>query len=118
MTDETDGNDCLEQLDRLLSRERAMLLSGDLQELGELLRKKKELIDRVVADDRAEKLADLHGKALRNQALLDSTLRGIRNVATRFANLRRIRKSLETYDEFGHKLSLPTVSDSRMEKRA
>jgi hypothetical protein len=118
MTDACDGNDCLDRLDRLLDRERSVLLSGNLQELGEVLRQKKDLIDLVMSVDGGEKLADLHGKALRNQALLDSTLRGIRNVATRFANLRRIRKSLETYDEFGHKLSLPAVSDNRMEKRA
>jgi len=118
MTDIT--QDPLSELDALLDRERSALIDGDLQQLGELLEKKEALLEQIAGMEgpAAKGLESLQGKAIRNQALLDSALQGIRTVANRFATLRRIRKSLETYDEFGQKSSLPAINEGKVEKRA
>lgn len=113
-------SDLFASLDDLLDRERAALVAGDLKHLAELLTEKELLLERIadVGEPGRARLETLQGKAIRNQALLDSALRGIRNVANRFATLRRIRKTLETYDEFGQKSVLPAVPDSKVERRA
>ena len=120
MTDPIDTSTLFETLDDLLDRERLALIEGDLQKISELLAQKESLLEQIASSDSPaqKELAALQGKAIRNQALLDSALQGIRTVANRFATLRRIRKTLETYDEFGHKTSLPAGSDNKVEKRA
>ncbi|WP_136635972.1 hypothetical protein [Pseudooceanicola onchidii] len=109
-----------ESLDALLERERSALINGDLASIGDLLAEKEALMERLALEGGSEKqaLERLQGKAVRNQALLDSALRGIRTVATRFATLRRIRKTLETYDEHGHKSALPAITENKVERRA
>ncbi|WP_407493727.1 flagellar protein FlgN [Pseudooceanicola sp. MF1-13] len=120
MTDTQGSQDPFAELDTLLDRERSALVEGDLQQLSMLLERKEQLLEEIAkTEGPANKgLEALQGKAIRNQALLDSALQGIRSVANRFATLRRIRKSLETYDEFGHKSSLPALSENKVEKRA
>lgn len=120
MTEATSDTDLYDTLDRLLDRERAALMSGDLPVLAGLLAEKEELLARIADGDQpeSERLETLQGKAMRNQVLLDSALRGIRNVANRFATLRRIRRTLETYDEFGRKTVLPATPDPKVERRA
>lgn len=120
MTHDIRQNGLFEALDDLLERERLALLSGDLSAISDLIDEKESLLDQIATLDAAGKdgLEGLQGKAIRNQALLDSALRGIRNVATRFAALRKVRKSLETYDEKGRKTSLAALPDNKVEKRA
>lgn len=120
MTSQTPETDLFGALDSLLERERAALIQGHLTDLPELLSEKETLLDQIAGLEGAERhrIESLQGKALRNQSLLDSALLGIRNVASRFATLRRIRKTLETYDEFGQKTALPTAPESKVEKRA
>jgi hypothetical protein len=60
----------------------------------------------------------LQAKLERNQVLFDQALAGIRNVASRLSALRRLRKTLETYDEHGRKSALVTSEDNKLEKRA
>lgn len=118
MTPET--RNLFDSLDDLLEKERAALLLGDLEKITVLLSEKEVLFDRLtlIDDATADDLTQLQGKAMRNQALLDNAQMGIRAVATRMANLRRLRRSLETYDETGRKTTITTRMDNQVEKRA
>ena len=120
MTEKRPESSLYDSLDALLDRERVALLAGDLASLEALATDKEMLFERLAdgGGQERQQIETLRGKALRNQALLDSALRGIRAVANRFATLRRIRRSLETYDESGQKTVLPSVVDSKVERRA
>ncbi len=119
MTDTT-AQDLIDKLDKLLETERAALLAGDLETIGRLLEQKEQLIDHLnmIAPQNQRALAGLHDKVTRNQALLDGALQGIRKVAARMAAIRRIRRSLETYDESGQRQTIEGEVLHRVEKRA
>ncbi len=119
MTTET-AQDIINRLDELLELERAALLKGNLEEIPILLGEKESLIDALNAQapEQQNNLQDLQVKVERNQALLDSALQGIRKVAARMAAFRRIRRSLETYDESGRKHTIQGEVEHRVEKRA
>ena len=110
----------IDALDLLLERERDALLSGDLERLVGYLGEKETLIDTLndCPDAGGEGLQSLQSKALRNQALFDSALQGIRSVATRMTALHHIRRSLETYDENGRRTTIESFAERKMEKRA
>ena len=110
----------IDQLDILLEKERETLVNGELDSLPQLLEEKEGLIDALNAIDGLDalQLQPLRGKVLRNQALLDGALRGIRSVANRFSTLRKIRRTLETYDDQGRKNALVRARDNKLEKRA
>lgn len=112
--------DLIDSLDVLLEREREALMAGRLEALTDLLDQKERLIDRLNGLEGldAVDLQPLRGKAQRNQALLDGALRGIRTVANRFSTLRKIRRTLETYDSQGRKSALVRQHDNKLEKRA
>ena len=119
MTDNT-AQDMMDALDDLLDQERRALIGGNLDKIARLLARKEDLIDGLNEIDGLSQveLGDLHGKVTRNQALLNSAMEGIRAVATRMANLRRVRKSLDTYDQAGNKHCIVTAATSTVEKRA
>ncbi|WP_300011701.1 flagellar export chaperone FlgN [uncultured Roseobacter sp.] len=119
MTDEH-FEDVIDALDDVLEAERAALLIGDLDEIGRLLERKESLIDQLAALEEADRapLEALNAKVMRNQALLDNALEGIRTVARRLAALRRVRSSLETYDEKGERRTIDVTPDGAVEKRA
>ncbi|WP_371224985.1 flagellar protein FlgN [Roseovarius sp. 2305UL8-3] len=119
MTDTT-PQELIDDLDSLLDQERLALLSGDLEQVAQIALQKESLIDALnaVAPTSQEQLKDLQAKVARNQVLLDGALQGIRKVATRLAALRRIRRSLETYDAQGQKHTIQGEVEHRMEKRA
>lgn len=119
MTDETHQN-LIDALDNLLDRERNALLNGKLDDIGKLISAKEDLIDRINAlqPDERPALDTVHRKVTRNQALLNSALDGIRAVANRMADLRRVRAGLETYDRRGNKQTFGTQTSSNVEKRA
>lgn len=119
MTHET-AQAIINRLDTLLEQERSALLAGDLEKITELLGEKEGLIDGLNAlEPEAEQgLQDLQAKVIRNQALLDGALQGIRKVAARMAAFRKIRRSLETYDESGRKRTIQGEVERRVEKRA
>ncbi|MCV3269901.1 flagellar protein FlgN [Roseobacter sinensis] len=119
MTNE-EFEDVVDALDDLLEAERAALLAGDLDEVGRLLERKEGLIERFATLDDADRdaLAGLQTKLKRNQALLDQALEGIRSVSRRLAALRRVRSSLETYDDKGERRSIDIALDGSVEKRA
>ena len=119
MTDDT-MQTLIDRLDSVLEDERHALLSGDLDTIGDLLSHKERLIDALnaAAPETHPDLGPLQDKVARNQALLDGALQGIRKVAARMAAFRKIRRTLETYDESGRKMILRTDIDHKVEKRA
>jgi len=119
MTNET-SEQVLNQMDHLLDQERAALLAGDLEVIGALMARKEAMIGTLHAlGPEAERgIRSLQGKVMRNQALLDGALQGIRTVANRLGTLRRIRRSLDTYDSSGRKSSISDVIDHQLERRA
>ena len=110
----------INQLDALLDDERRALLEGNLEAIATLLDRKETLIDALNAQEPGAKtdLESLQGKVNRNQALLDGALQGIRKVAGRMSAFRKIRHTLETYDESGRKKAIQGEVDHQIEKRA
>ncbi|WP_111734725.1 hypothetical protein [Roseovarius amoyensis] len=109
----------LPALDDLLERERAALLSGRFDHLAPLLDEKARLIDRLNAsgvDERAT-LDGLRHKAIRNQALFDGALQGVRRASDRITGLRQLHHAFETYDETGRRRLIGGETSGRMEKR-
>ncbi|MFS4581708.1 flagellar biosynthesis protein FlgN [Phaeobacter sp. C3_T13_0] len=119
MTDQT-PQQLIDELDSLLDVERAALVSGDLQKLEPLLAQKEMIITKLnmTADLERETLEHVQGKVSRNQILLDSAMEGIRAVAARMAELRRVRKGLDVYDQAGRKTRFATSGTPSLEKRA
>ena len=114
-----DAQALVDELDTLLEKERTALLSGDIDAIGRLLQRKESLIDGLNAlDAEAAPLGGLQGKVARNQALLDGALQGIRRASARMAALRRVRRSLETYDASGQKQTIEGEVVHKVEKRA
>ncbi len=110
----------IDRLDDLLDLERAALLHGDLDKIPVLLDKKETLIDALntLGPEDRHNLKDIQAKVERNQVLLDGALQGIRKVAARMAAFRKIRRSLETYDETGRKQTIQGEVVYKVEKRA
>lgn len=111
----------LADLDELLDQERTSLLVGDLDAIHDMHDHKSSLIETLGtfdAADAADNLRALNHKVERNQALLDSALAGIRSVARRLAMVRRVRQSLEYYDEHGGKTTVDIDIAHKVEKRA
>lgn len=108
-----------EALDTLLEDERTALIEGNLDTLPQLVQRKEVLFEQLAGlnDTPESALSGLREKTMRNQALLDAALSGIRSVADRMQKLGRIRNSLETYDENGQRLSVSTRRNT-VEKRA
>lgn len=117
---EDDPQDLIDALDDLLDDERAALLAGDIDRISRLAHRKEILIDTLNALQAPpqEGMAALQGKVARNQTLLNSALAGIRAVSDRMAALRRVRQSLDTYDQNGRRCSLDTQQPPKVEKRA
>ena len=108
------------ELDALLEEERTALFEGELEKLVSLIERKKELIEALNTFGLTgnDELLTLQGKAARNQALLDSALKGIKSVSNRLATLQKVRKSLQTYDASGQKKTIESTQTGKFEKRA
>ena len=107
------------RLDALVDEEREVLMAGDLQRLAPLLAEKQALIDQLNATDAAAAGLDaLKAKVARNQAMLDGAMQGIRAVTARMSALRKIRQSLETYDETGRRRTIRGDGQHSVERRA
>ena len=119
MSDATPEN-LIKRLDQILEQEKLALLGGDLDEIARSAKAKGALIDELnkIAPSNQLALKDLQNKVARNQALLDGALQGIRKVAVRLAALRKIRRSLDTYDCTGQKQTIQGEIAHKMEKRA
>lgn len=109
----------MNELDALLDEERDALLAGNLDAMSALVERKENLISTLNAHQQPQAdLVHLQGKVSRNQTLLDGTLEGIRAVTGRLAAFRKIRRTLETYDQTGQKTTISDASESKVEKRA
>ena len=113
-------NELFGALADLLDEEREALLTGDLERVGRMFESKETLIEELsrIEEFEAEALTGLQSKMRRNQDLLDSALEGIRAVAGRLAEMRRVRTTLDTYDSKGSKKSIEIAKDGTVEKRA
>lgn len=110
----------MQEIDTLLEQERTALIEGRLDDLVALIARKEELA-RALADaplGGSDALERLQGKAARNQAMLDSALRGIKSVSTRLSTIRKVRENLESYDQKGRRVTIDTQWTSSLEKRA
>lgn len=114
------AQDLIDELDDILEQEREALVLGKLEKLQDLLQRKDALISDLNTLDEAEasNLEIINEKVSRNQLLLDSAMQGIRSVAARMQELRRVRKGLDVYDKAGRKNSYATSSSLKLEKRA
>ena len=114
------ADELISELDALLDRERRALTGGDLESLSDLFMRKEAIIGRLGALSLADpgQLDPLRDKMIRNRVLLDSALEGIRAVAGRMAELRRVRRGLDTYDRSGQRSSADTALRPNVERRA
>lgn len=112
--------DLIDELDAILEQERRALVKGEIQRLEAFLERKEELIGQLntLEHKTPEILGDLQDRLARNQALLGSAMQGIKAVANRMAELRRVRKGLEVYDRAGKKARFSTTGSLKLEKRA
>lgn len=113
-----DNKATLKALRALLDEERRHLLAGELTKLPDLLERKQTLVDQLEEADNPVDLHALQDRLTRNHTLLTSAMEGIQRVSTRLDTLKRLRKSLETYDRVGRKTSIPTAHSGKVEKRA
>lgn len=117
---ELHAQDKIDELDEILELEREALIEGKLDKLQSLLERKDALISDLNMLDELERdaLETVHNKVSRNQLLLESAMQGIRSVANRMQELRRVRKGLDVYDKSGRKSSYSTMASKKLEKRA
>lgn len=110
----------VEDLNAILEKERSALLLGEIAMMTSLITEKERLVNSLNALDKQpiQGLNNLHQKLLRNQALLNGTLQGIRTVTARLAAHRRIRRSMDTYDQHGRKLCILGEITHNVEKHA
>lgn len=96
----------------VLAKEHIALVSGDLNGMEELSKKKIEIMDSLVTSSGigAGDLDEIRVAVLRNQRLLEETMRGIRHIQERANRLQHIRQNLDTYDSQGQ---LKTIRSSR-----
>lgn len=110
----------LKSLEEVLDLERNALVEGDLDQLNHMAPEKEKLIGAInelqVMD--SEDLIRLQKKVARNQALLNSAADGIRAVADRMAELRRVRGEFSTYGADGQRSGFAVRSHAKLEKRA
>lgn len=113
-------HDLFEKLETLLDQEKQALANGALGDIKLILDQKSGLLEQLEALDDTSRpdLAGLYEKVSANQRLLDSALRGVRQVADRMATLRRVRTTLETYNSNGEKSDLSISTTRKLEKRA
>jgi flagellar biosynthesis/type III secretory pathway chaperone len=114
------ADELISELDALLDLERRALTGGELERLSDLFMRKETIIGRLGALSLTDpgRLDPLRDKMIRNRVLLDSALEGIRAVAGRMAELRRVRRGLDTYDRSGQRSSADTALRPNVERRA
>lgn len=108
------------RLEDLVAAEREALLAGDFERIADLMDEKESLTqDLQTADEfTVTEIAPLRDGLRRNQELFDQALAGIRNVASRLGDLNRIRKSMDTYDAYGRRMTIDAPHMNKLERRA
>lgn len=107
------------RLDALLDQEKAAILAGELEKLGEIAAEKLDLIENstVMLSD-SPGLAGLRRKAARNDVLLQHVAEGIRDVARRMGAMADVRSGLKTYDHTGKEMQNILATARSVEKRS
>jgi len=115
-----DPQTLINELDEILDQERSALVRGELTLIEDLLSRKESAIAQLNAIDHLERQAlnQVQSKVSRNQELLNSAMEGIRSVANRMAELRRVKKGLDVYDRAGRRACYGTMAGRRLEKRS
>ncbi len=115
-----EASELFDALNQLLDDERETLLKGKLDALDPLLQRKETLFSEILTleDQPKDRLATLRAKSQRNQVLLESALQGIRAVSDRMKILRRVKGSLETYNNQGQRQAVDLSAGRKVEKRA
>ncbi len=110
----------IDELDELLEEERALLKRGDLSGLEELLARKESVFDQLREFENLEQdvLDEMQNKINRNQGLLKSAMQGIKAVANRLQQMRKVRTGLDVYDQRGRRSCYSTNGALKLEKRA
>lgn len=110
----------IDELDEILDQERSALVRGELTQIEDLLARKETIIAQLNTIDSLERqaLTQVQTKVSRNQELLNSAMEGIRSVATRMSELRKVKKGLDVYDRAGRKARYGTTMGQRLEKRS
>lgn len=107
------------RLATLIEDERTALLTGDFDKIAELMDEKQALaVDLDQVDLPSAEVAPLRDGLRRNQELFDQALAGLRNVASRLGELQRVRRSMDTYDQRGNKMTIDAPRDNKLERRA
>ncbi|WP_278922123.1 flagellar biosynthesis protein FlgN [Pseudophaeobacter profundi] len=119
MTDLTPQS-LIEELDNILDQERGALVRGELDQIQDMLVRKEAVIAQLNMIENLERstLSKVQTKVSRNQELLNSAMEGIRSVAARMSELRRVKKGLDVYDSAGRKSCYGTAMGQRLEKRS
>ncbi len=114
------SNDLIKSLEELLDLERSALVEGNLEQLDRMTPEKEKLIFEINGMQVREslQLVQLQKKVERNQALLNSAAEGIRAVATRMSEMRRVRQEFSTYDATGQRSGYAVRIQAKLEKRA
>lgn len=110
----------LGKIEDILDRERAALLSGQLDVVQRLALEKDALGAQAnpAGFPAAAQVKRLKEKADGNQRLLDAALKGVRAVAQRLQSFGKERADLNTYGRDGARQSTGTPGRSSFEKRA
>lgn len=116
----TSEADLVKSLEDVLELERNALVQGDLDRLHNTAPEKEKLIGAINDLDvfDSDELIRLQRKVERNQALLNSAAEGIRAVANRMAELRRVRQEFTTYGADGQRSEFAVGHQAKLEKRA
>ncbi|WP_170383886.1 flagellar export chaperone FlgN [Ruegeria atlantica] len=112
--------DLFRSLEEVLDLERLALVDGDLDRLNHMVPEKEKLIGAIneLQVFESTELVRLQKKVERNQALLNSAAEGIRAVASRMAELRRVRQEFSTYGADGQRSGFAVRRNAKLEKRA
>ena len=114
------ASDLIEQMHDLLDRERIALMRGQLEEVGRLFELKQSLIDRIGSSEDPDRddLETVHTKVIRNQALLNGAMEGIRAVSDRISEMQKVKQGLDTYDKSGRRFTIGKTAQGQVKKRA
>ncbi|WP_170563603.1 flagellar biosynthesis protein FlgN [Ruegeria atlantica] len=110
----------IKSLEEVLELERNALVRGELDRLHHTAPEKEKLIGAINDLDvfGSDELISLQKKVERNQELLNSAAEGIRAVANRMAELRRVRQEFSTYGADGQRSEFAVRHQAKLEKRA
>lgn len=107
-----------EELDEVLNAERHALLRGDTETVSRFSALKERLILSYGAIAEQKSLRAMQLKILRNQVLIDHSLKGMRAAVKRLSELRDAREQMQTYDSLGRRKTIVTPKRQTLEKRA